>query len=249
MSENPSNIRKENALRDNSKDQVTNVSSINANESYVDNIKVESPKSRNNLQSDVNLIPIDETVLSNKVQRNASHAKRRMSYVIEAKPDKDRLKKVASDDNLGSRTYSIGPKKPAPLATSSPQQRTYRRGSAKVRALSPDSTECEISSLTDLPDETDDKSPFNYMSPGEQRGSTSQYLSSDTSLSEGELCPVSKSSFDEVDKKKKIDFIGDDCSAQEALRAAGAEVRRCRRMLRTHSRAHGYPYNYTLPLI
>ncbi|XP_026492573.2 uncharacterized protein LOC113398181 [Vanessa tameamea] len=182
-----------------------------------------------------------------------------MSYVIETKPVKDKFEKVASDDHLGSRTYSLGLKKPAPLATSSPQQRTYRRGSAEVmRALSPDSTECEISSLTDLPDETDDKSPLDYMSPGEQRGSTSQWLSSDTSLSEGELFPVSKSSFDEVHMKKKIDVIGGESSMQEglreALRAAGAEVWRCRRMLRSHPRAvpapaSRYPYNYTLPLI
>nr|XP_026492573.1 uncharacterized protein LOC113398181 [Vanessa tameamea] len=264
MSEsNAANIAKENALLDNSKDQtVANASSTNEgdNESYVHKVKAESPKSRDNLKSDTNLISVDKTsVLHDEIQRNASHVKRRMSYVIETKPVKDKFEKVASDDHLGSRTYSLGPKKPAPLATSSPQQRTYRRGSAEVmRALSPDSTECEISSLTDLPDETDDKSPLDYMSPGEQRGSTSQWLSSDTSLSEGELYPVSKSSFDEVDTKKKIDIIGGESSMQEglreALRAAGAEVWRCRRMLRSHPRAvpapaSGYPYTYTLPLI
>ncbi|XP_050346802.1 uncharacterized protein LOC126771101 isoform X3 [Nymphalis io] len=158
----------------------------------------------------------------------------------------------------GSKTYSLGPKKPAPLATSSPQDRTYRRGSAGVlRASSPDSTEGEISSLTDLPDETDDKSPFDYMSPGERGGSTSRLstsLLSDTSLSEGELCPASNSSCNDINEK--FDITCRDSSMQEALRAAGAEVSRCRRLLRSHTRAptdvdsvSGYPYNYTLPLI
>ncbi|XP_050346793.1 coiled-coil domain-containing protein 73-like isoform X2 [Nymphalis io] len=247
---NATNIEKNVDSRDSSNHQNEGV-----NEPYVDKIKVESPKSREDLKAhtDHNVDRID----SNEIERYASD-KRRTSYVIETKSVKEKLTKVSSDDHLGSKTYSLGPKKPAPLATSSPQDRTYRRGSAGVlRASSPDSTEGEISSLTDLPDETDDKSPFDYMSPGERGGSTSRLstsLLSDTSLSEGELCPASNSSCNDINEK--FDITCRDSSMQEALRAAGAEVSRCRRLLRSHTRAptdvdsvSGYPYNYTLPLI
>ncbi|CAH2102995.1 unnamed protein product [Euphydryas editha] len=236
---------------------------------YADN-DVESPK-RNELTIDTNEnIKITTNVNKkektkskknkerrDKEQNRITEVKRRMSYVIETKPNEQKLTKVASEDNIGSKTYSI-PTQETPVAASSPyNQGTYNIHSRhRTSRNTPDNTDCEISSLTDLPRELDDRSPFDYISPGEERQTTlSESFATTTdygSLSEGEL-PITgrRSSYAEFDVNKRMaETLGQEPSnMEETLRNISDEILRCKRLLRgkmiPNPTLNGFPYNFT----
>ncbi|CAH2256793.1 jg10992 [Pararge aegeria aegeria] len=79
--------------------------------------------------------------------------------------------------DIGATTIGLMPKQGRtlkPVNTSTPDRvKTYNaeRSAEVTRSTSPDNTEHEISSLTDFPNE--DKSPRDYVSPGEERATSS----------------------------------------------------------------------------
>lgn len=128
----------------------------------------------------------------------------------------------------------------AGLQTPGESPRTYsvRRSSAKHHTYSVDhDTDCEISDLTDLPTEGDDKSSRLTLSPGEEPpqnwpGGSCAAPPTPSSVSEGELptCDVRRK-LSEGEKPVYEPVEGTSPQRMEAtLRAIGAELALCRRL-------------------
>ncbi|CAH0405573.1 unnamed protein product [Chilo suppressalis] len=144
-----------------------------------------------------------------------------------------------TDAMVGREDRSVGPSNgpsafaPANASACLPLQ--------KSRGTSPDNTDAEISSLTDLPSEKEGKSPRTPLSPGEDKATTTytdsctEPANDYTSLSEGELpCPIQNKKISVGETKvnfAKIDPVSQ--RMEEALNAVGMELSRCREMLRS----------------
>ncbi|CAH0724491.1 unnamed protein product, partial [Brenthis ino] len=176
------------------------------------------------------------------------------TFVIETKQNRETNKDASVDtdeQNLSVKANSTDEHKSG---------RTY-----SLARASPDNTDREISSLTDLPREIDDRGT-RCRSPGEECAATlsaSCTAADSASLSEGEL-PVStgvkRMPLAEVEMKDKMtESIGQQSSIykmEEALHSISSELARCRRLLRARGqvtspaaiRTFSYPYIHTLPL-
>ncbi|XP_059058352.1 DNA ligase 1-like [Achroia grisella] len=114
----------------------------------------------------------------------------------------------------------------------------------RTYSIAGDNTDCEISSLTDLPDEGDaDVASYREpLSPGEHKATTTECTDHTTtttdygSLSEGELpAPVRKRSKElrATAETKLIQPVSVTQKVEEALQAIGEELARCRELLHT----------------
>ncbi|XP_052747579.1 uncharacterized protein LOC128199938 [Bicyclus anynana] len=129
------------------------------------------------------------------------------------------------------------------VKTSTPKhQKTYKvdRSAELTRSTSPDNTDQEISSLTDLPNE--DKSPRDYISPGEEKVTstfTESYAAATTtdygSLSLGEVPVAGVKKLSDLEMRDKhpdsIEISKTSNKMEEALRAISEELLRCRVLL------------------
>nr|XP_034833855.1 uncharacterized protein LOC117990517 [Maniola hyperantus] len=138
-----------------------------------------------------------------------------------------------------------------PIDTSTPnRQKTYDiEASAEVtRSSSPDNTDHEISSLTDLTNE--DKSPRDYISPGEEKPTSTfsdSYAAATTtdygSLSLGEVPMTGAKKLSDIQIRHKTtdsNYISTKpYKMEEALHAIGEELTRCRELLQGQLPAPG----------
>ncbi|KAL0901986.1 hypothetical protein ABMA27_007122 [Loxostege sticticalis] len=146
-----------------------------------------------------------------------------------------------------SGTFTKGQAYPIPTAAGPSAAGNVQQAETGVRAPTPDNTDHEISSLTDLPSEKDGKSPRDALSPGEEKATTT-YTESYTphtttdysTLSEGELPGAGGVRKDQrlsegetkVDSKDKEAVGRQSARMEAALASITQELSLCRDLLR-----------------